>query len=117
MATTRNLDKEAHIVGTGASAVVVDLPDVYGNIADVVGVKKITGDIPDGASSTSVRMGVKTAAFIKMYIGYIEGTKRKYSHIIVSIDKVKTAPKAVIGKTYNSFKIKTAGFSSRRRLG
>ncbi|MBW4425935.1 MAG: hypothetical protein KME50_16160 [Nostoc desertorum CM1-VF14] len=117
MATTKNLDREAHIVGTGSGAVVIDLPDVYGNIADLVGVRKVTGDIPDGASSTTVRMGIKTASFIKMYISYMEGTKRRYSQIIVSVDKVKTAPKAVIGKTYNSFKIKTAGFSSRRRLG
>ncbi|MBC1236185.1 hypothetical protein [Nostoc sp. 2RC] len=117
MATTKTLEREAHIVGSGSDAVVISLPDVYSNIESVVGVKKLTGDKPDGATGSTVSLAKKSGLVVPIRISYIEGTKRRYTTIICALDKVKTAVAELPGKTYNTFKIKTAYFPRRMRLG
>lgn len=117
MATTKSLDRETHIVGSGSDAVIISLPDVYSGISSVVGVSKMTGAKPDGATGSTVGLAKKTGLVVPIRICYIEGTKRRYTNIICSLDKVKTALAELPGKTYNTFKIKTAYFPRRMRLG
>jgi hypothetical protein len=117
MATTRSLEREAHIVGSGSDAVIISLPDVYSAISSVVGVSKMTGPKPDGATGSTVSLAKRSGLVVPLRICYIEGTKRRYTNIICSLDKVKTAIAELPGKNYNTFKIKTAYFPRRMRLG
>lgn len=117
MATTKSLEREAHIVGSGSDAVIIALPDVYSNISGAVGVSKLTGDKPDGATGSTVSLAKRSGLVVPIRISYLEGTKRRYTTIICSLDKVKTAISELPGKTYNTFKIKTAYFPRRMRLG
>jgi hypothetical protein len=117
MATTRNLPKVPHIVGSGSSAVIIALPDVYGSIGSAVGVNKLTGARPDGASGATVRSAMRDGSVIKVRISYMEGTKRRTSDILCSVDDIKTALSILPGKTYASQTVKTAYFPRRMRLG
>lgn len=117
MATTRNLPKVPHVVGTGSNAVIIALPDVYGSIGSSVGVNKLTGDRPAGASSATVKSAMKDGSAIKVRISYMEGTKRRTSDILCSVEDIKVALPLLPGKTYSSQTIKTAYFPRRMRLG
>ncbi len=117
MATTRNLPKVPHIVGTGASAVIIALPDVYDSIGSAVGINKLTGDRPDGASGATIRSAMRDGSAIKVRISYMEGTKRRTSDVLCCVDNIKTALPLLTGKTYASQTIKTAYFPRRMRLG
>lgn len=106
-----------HLVGTGANAVVVSLPDVYGSIASVVGVAKLEGDPPNDASGGEVSDLMRGGQAIKIRISYKVGTKRKTSDVVCAVDKIKTAIQALPSKNFNGGDVIRAYFPRRRRLG
>ncbi len=89
MAVTRNLPKIPHIVGSGASAVIIALPDVYGSIGSAVGVNKLSGDRPDGASGATVKSAMKDGSVIRVRVSYMDGLKRRTSDVICCVDNIK----------------------------
>lgn len=106
-----------HLVGSGANAVVVSLPDVYGQIASTVGVKKLESDPPEDASGGEVSDLMRGGQALKIRISYKVGTKRKTSDILCAVDKIKTAMPALPSKNFNGGDIIRAYFPRRRRLG
>lgn len=116
MAITKGKPLVGHLVGSGASAIILELPDNYGSIGTLVGVQKLTGDPPDGASGTDIAEAIHNGQIIRLRVSYSEAGKRKTGDLICSVDKVKGAIKALRGKTYGGHTIKSAYFPTRRRF-
>lgn len=116
MAITKGKALVAHVVGSGASAIILELPDNYSGVASLVGVQKLTGDPPDGATGTDIADALHNGLIAKIRISYLENGKRKTGNLICSIDKLKSAIKALRGKTFGGHTIKSAYFPSRRRF-
>lgn len=118
MATNlKNVKRVPHLVGTGSNSVVVSLPDVYGQIGSSVGVAKLEGEPPEGASGGEVSDLMRGGQAIKVRISYKIGTKRKTADILCAVDKIKTGLHALPSKTFNGGDIIRAYFPRRRRLG
>jgi hypothetical protein len=113
----RGVDNVPHLVGTGPDAIVLVLPDVYAGIGAALGVVELTGDPPAGATATTVGNAIKAGLIRKIRITYLDGTKRKRADLVVSLEKSRTAAGALTGSTFRSFKIRTAYYPTRIRLG
>ncbi|MBD2354749.1 hypothetical protein H6G41_08920 [Tolypothrix sp. FACHB-123] len=107
-----------HVVGTGENRVLLVLPDIYSSFGAAIGVVKLVGDPPAGVPSTTVGRAVAEGLVRRIKISYIgANTKRKTSTLVVASEKGMQARATLIGGTYNSFKIKTAYYPTRIRLG
>lgn len=106
----------AHLVGTGSSAVVIEVPNNYEAIGSIVGVNKLTGSPPEGADGASIAEGIRDGRFVKIRISYKDNNKRKSSYIICELSKVKTALRSLKGKQYAGREITGANLPTRRRF-
>lgn len=110
--------REMHyLTGPGNARVSFLAPEVYDDIAEIVGVNKLEDDDTDRGifmprSTELVRQGLA----IKMRIRYDDGEIR-YSTIYCDIDRAPTAVSSLRGKTFNGGTIRSASVPRRRRLG
>lgn len=116
MAITKGKPLVGHLVGSGASAIILELPDNYGSINSLVGVQKLTNDPPDGATGTDIADAIHNGLIVRLRVSYSENGKRKTGNLVCSAEKVKGAIKALRGKTFGGHTIKSAYFPTRRRF-
>jgi hypothetical protein len=111
----RTSKKFPHLVGTGVNAIVIPLPDEYSSIGAAVGVAKIAGDPPEGASGASVGSAKLDGQVVTLRLSYKIGTKRKFADIICATANIKTAISQLHNKTFNGGDVIRAYFPRRRR--
>jgi hypothetical protein len=113
----RGVENVPYVVGTGANRILLTLPDVYSGLGTVLGVNKLEGDPPAGVNTTTVGRAIAEGICRKIKISYNDGTKRKSATLIVAASQANSARAALTGRTYRTFKILTAYYPTRIRLG
>jgi translation initiation factor 1 (eIF-1/SUI1) len=107
--------RSEHTTTVGTDSVALTLPDEYEGISTIVGITKLA------ATGTADREGsipelLKQGQIIRIRIGYIVGTRRKYATIICNIDKIKTALGSLKNKAFRGGTIRSAYFARRQTL-
>lgn len=110
----------AHIITIGTNKFVVELPDEYENIADIVNIKKVTTTEEQlGAMPNSISALKKYGQLVSLRVGcgesVIKGRKLKYHSINCPVDKVVSAILNLREKNLGTQgTIQTIGFKRRR---
>lgn len=109
------VDRVTHWIESEGGKVGVKLPDIYGSIATIVGVTKLTGDTKlsvlcevDDLKQSGVAMTL--SARIQ------EGTEIKTKKILCSMKLASAAVGQLVGKTVGNGTIKSVGIKRERVL-
>lgn len=104
-----------HYIESEGGKVGVKLPDVYGSIADIVGVKKLT--TTDKLSVTAEVDDLKQSGVALTLSARIqEGTEIKTKRILCSMKLASTAVGQLVGKQVGTGTIKSVGIKRERIL-
>lgn len=105
-----------HVVTVGSTRVGVFLPDIYTDIATIVGVSKVTdANLPE--VTMEVRDLIRKAQVVRLNVSYVLNGKRKLARVICDLSKLKTAVAQLPTKTFRGGDIRSAYLPVQRRLG
>lgn len=108
-------DRVPHYIESEGGKVGIILPDVYGAIADIVGVKKVTD--ADKLSVTAEVDDLKQSG-VAMHLScrVQDGTEIKYKKVLCSMKLASSAVGQLVGKTIDGGIIKKASVKRERIL-
>lgn len=112
------IERESYSMKVGSEVRILKLPNVYDDIAQYVGLTKITGAAPAGAGHGNEAQLLLDGQAARIRISY-KTTKNQYrtSDIICDLDNYKSALGTLPNKKYRGNTIIDAFVPRRRRLG
>lgn len=115
------LPRDPYTLRVGTQIVVVQLPQFYDDIANYVGLTKLTGVAPADAGKGNVSNLLRDAQIARIRVSYkkVVGGVAKFrtQDIICDLDNYKTALGTLPNKAFRGSKIEDAYIPRRRRLG
>lgn len=118
------ISRTEHVITVGTNKFVVELPDYYENIGDIVGIKKITADTDTTGALPGTEEGLKRYGYLTQLrcgcgLDTIKGRKLKYHQIVCVTSDLVTATAQLKGKNLPNLTngdIRTVGFKRKKYL-
>ena len=109
------LKRVPHVITSGTTKIGVILADEYGGLGTILGIEKTTSSNKPEVSAEVGNL-LRYGQALRIRVTYNVGTKVKTSQLLCATDKAKTAVVELVGKTFRTSTIKSAGFKRKVRF-